>query len=71
MKQILLLSLRDGATQLAEVPAPSAAAGGVLIHTTTSLVFAGTERMLVECGKAKGLVIRVKALAPANASSPG
>src|ERR1039457_3721571 len=51
MKQVLQC-LKDGATQLAEVPAPSAVTGQLLIHTTTSLVSAGTERMLVEFGKA-------------------
>jgi predicted dehydrogenase/threonine dehydrogenase-like Zn-dependent dehydrogenase len=55
VKQILLQSPRDGSTQLAEVPAPSLLAGGVLIHTTTSLVSAGTERMLVEFGKSNWL----------------
>jgi predicted dehydrogenase len=54
MKQVLQ-TLQSGATQLAEVPAPSAVAGGILIHTTTSLVSAGTERMLVEFGKANWL----------------
>jgi predicted dehydrogenase/threonine dehydrogenase-like Zn-dependent dehydrogenase len=52
MKQVLLQSLRDGTTQLAEVPAPSAGSGQLFIHTTASLVSAGTERMLVEFGKA-------------------
>lgn len=51
MKQILQ-SLKDGSTQLADVPAPSAGHGQLLIHTTASLVSAGTERMLVEFGKA-------------------
>ena len=54
MKQILQ-SLNDGTTQLAEVPAPSAVPGQLLIHTTASLVSAGTERMLVEFGKANWL----------------
>lgn len=51
MRQVLQ-SLKDGATELAEVPAPRASAGQVLIHTTATLVSAGTERMLVEFGKA-------------------
>ena len=50
MKQ-LLQSLRDGSTQLAEVPAPKVSNGQNLIRTSTSLVSAGTERMLVEFGK--------------------
>lgn len=50
MKQ-LLQSLKDGTTTVAEVPAPRCGPGQVLINTTTSLVSAGTERMLVEFGK--------------------
>lgn len=51
MKQILQ-SLKDGTTQLADVPAPRAPVGGVLIQTAATLVSAGTERMLVDFGKA-------------------
>lgn len=51
MKQILQ-SLKDGSTQLAEVPAPCAKKGALIIHTSTTLISAGTERMLVEFGKA-------------------
>ena len=51
MRQILQ-NLRTGATELAEVPAPAARAGEVLIRTTRSLISAGTERMLVEFGRA-------------------
>lgn len=51
MKQ-LLQSLKDGTTELADVPAPRVAPGQLLIHTTNSLVSAGTERMLVEFGQA-------------------
>ena len=51
MKQVLQ-SLKDGITQLAEVPAPGVVSGHLLIHATASLVSAGTERMLVEFGKA-------------------
>lgn len=54
MKQ-LLQSLKDGSTQVAEVPAPRASTGQVLIHSTASLVSAGTERMMVEFGKANFL----------------
>jgi len=54
MKQVLQC-LKDGTTQLAEVPAPSAGSGHLLIHATASLVSAGTERMLVEFGKANWL----------------
>ncbi len=48
----LLQSLNDGRTVLAEVPAPQAAAGALLMRTTRSLVSAGTERMLVEFSRA-------------------
>src|SRR5438105_7652028 len=51
MRQILQ-NLNTGATEVAEVPAPCVAAGQVLIRTTRTLVSAGTERMLVEFGKA-------------------
>ncbi|WP_073256403.1 bi-domain-containing oxidoreductase [Shimia gijangensis] len=50
MKQILQ-SLKDGSTSLEEVPAPCAGRGQLLIHTNTTLVSAGTERMLVEFGR--------------------
>lgn len=51
MKQIIQ-SFKTGETILEEVPAPIADAGCVLIRTTKSLVSLGTERMLVEFGKA-------------------
>lgn len=51
MKQIIQ-DLKSGATLLEEVPAPSVKAGHVLIRSTRSLVSLGTERMLVEFGKA-------------------
>jgi predicted dehydrogenase/threonine dehydrogenase-like Zn-dependent dehydrogenase len=51
MKQVLQ-SLRNGRTEVAEVPAPGVARGQVLIRTSATLVSAGTERMLVEFGKA-------------------
>lgn len=51
MKQILQ-SLRSGATEVADVPAPMPRRGHVLIRTERTLVSAGTERMLVEFGKA-------------------
>ena len=54
MKQILQ-SLKTGATEVADLPSPRAAAGQLLIHTTHTLVSAGTERMLVEFGKANWL----------------
>ena len=51
MKQIIQ-DLKSGATILEEVPAPLVKNGCVLIETTHSLVSQGTERMLVEFGKA-------------------
>ncbi|QVL50073.1 MAG: bi-domain-containing oxidoreductase [Thiocapsa sp.] len=54
MKQILQ-NLKDGSTELAEVPCPRVGRGAVLIRTTRSLISAGTERMLVDFGKANPL----------------
>ena len=51
MKQILQ-SFKTGITELAELPSPKVKTGQVLIQTTRSLVSLGTERMLVEFGKA-------------------
>ena len=51
MKQIIQ-DLKSGETILEEVPAPIVRSGAVLIKTTRSLVSLGTERMLVEFGKA-------------------
>lgn len=51
MKQIIQ-DLKSGATILEEVPVPNVKAGAVLIKTTCTLVSLGTERMLVEFGKA-------------------
>lgn len=51
MKQ-LIQNLKNGETILENVPTPQAKSGSVLIQTTRSLVSLGTERMLVEFGKA-------------------
>jgi threonine dehydrogenase-like Zn-dependent dehydrogenase/predicted dehydrogenase len=51
VKQILQ-SLKTGRTEVADLPIPSIKSGQLLIKTTHSLVSAGTERMLVEFGKA-------------------
>ena len=51
MKQILQ-NLRTGRTEVAEVPCPAVKHGHLLIRTTTTLVSAGTERMLVSFGQA-------------------
>jgi threonine dehydrogenase-like Zn-dependent dehydrogenase len=51
VKQVLQ-SLRTGDTTLADIPAPKAGPGQLVIHTSASLISAGTERMLVDFGKA-------------------
>jgi len=58
MKQILQ-NLGNGSTEIAEVPSPAPAAGHMLIRTHVSLVSSGTERMVVEFGKA-GLIQKVR-----------
>ena len=54
MKQIIQ-DLKKGDTILEEVPVPRVKFGSVLIKTTRSLVSLGTERMLVDFGKANFL----------------
>ena len=54
MRQVLQ-SLRDGSTEIADVPSPRVSSGHLLIRTSATLVSAGTERMLVEFGKANWL----------------
>lgn len=54
MKQIIQ-SFKTGDTILEEVPAPKVRGGHVLIQTTRTLVSIGTERMLVEFGRANML----------------
>lgn len=51
MKQILQ-SLKTGAVSLADIPCPAPGRGQLLIRTTRTLVSSGTERMLVDFGKA-------------------
>lgn len=58
MKQ-LIQDIKKGHTLLEEVPAPQVRAGCVLLRTTRSLVSLGTERMLVEFGKA-GFVAKAR-----------
>jgi predicted dehydrogenase len=48
----VLQELSTGQTVLREVPAPALSPGTVLIRTRRSLISAGTERMLVEFGRA-------------------
>ena len=58
MKQ-LLQDLGKGGTRLEEVPAPVGRRGVVVVRTACSLVSAGTERMLVDFGRA-GLVGKLR-----------
>src|SRR4249920_3561805 len=51
MRQVLQ-SLRTGTTEVGDVPCPALKPGQLLIRTTRTLVSAGTERMLVDFGKA-------------------
>lgn len=48
----VLQNLANGQTLLEEVPVPAVSAGRVLIRTESTLISAGTEKMLVEFGKA-------------------
>lgn len=48
----VLQNLKNGETQLTEVPAPQVKRGCVLIHTRCSLISPGTERMMLDFGKA-------------------
>jgi len=58
MRQILQ-DLAQGKTELIECPAPAVRRGQLLINTTVSLISAGTERMLVDFGRA-GLVAKAR-----------
>src|SRR3954466_5807841 len=51
MRQILQ-NLITGATEVVDVPCPEMRHGQILIRTSRTLISAGTERMLVEFGKA-------------------
>jgi len=51
MKQIIQ-NIKDGKTILEEIPTPSIDSNSVLIKTTHSLISLGTEKMLVDFGKA-------------------
>jgi hypothetical protein len=51
MKQILQ-NLKTGDTELSEPPIPAVRSGHILIRTQSSIISAGTERMLVDFGKA-------------------
>jgi predicted dehydrogenase/threonine dehydrogenase-like Zn-dependent dehydrogenase len=51
MKQILQ-NIKNGSTEVAEVPVPRAGRGALLIRSSRTLISAGTERMMVDFGKA-------------------
>lgn len=51
MKQVLQ-HLRAGRIEVADVPAPAARPGHLLVRTSATLISPGTERMLVEFGQA-------------------
>jgi predicted dehydrogenase/threonine dehydrogenase-like Zn-dependent dehydrogenase len=51
MKQIIQ-SLKTGSTKVVEIPVPSISSKSLLIRTSKTLISTGTERMLVEFGKA-------------------
>lgn len=51
MKQVIQ-SLKSGDTQVVETPAPGVRAGRLLVRTRTTLISAGTERMLIDFGRA-------------------
>jgi predicted dehydrogenase/threonine dehydrogenase-like Zn-dependent dehydrogenase len=54
VKQILQ-DMSEGATYIAQAPAPAVSGEYLLIHSTVSLISAGTERMLVDFGRASYL----------------
>lgn len=58
MKQ-LFSSLKDGSSELTDVPEPMASKGSVLIRSRKTLVSAGTERMLLSFGRG-GIVSKVR-----------
>jgi predicted dehydrogenase len=48
----VLQSLADGSTQLVDVPVPAASGASLVVESHSSVVSAGTERMLVDFGRA-------------------
>src|SRR5689334_9035373 len=48
----VLQSLRTGETEIAEVPVPRASANTIVVESRASLISPGTERMLIEFGRA-------------------
>ena len=59
MKQVLQ-NLKTGVIEVADVPCPNVRPGHVLIQTRASLISAGTERSLIEFGKAS-LIAKARA----------
>lgn len=51
----ILQNMGSGATELVDVPAPSCSSHGLIIQTRVSLISSGTERMLVDFGRASYL----------------
>src|SRR5579885_2886787 len=51
----VLQSLKDGATELADVPVPIASGKSLVVASRASLISAGTERMLIDFGRASWL----------------
>jgi predicted dehydrogenase/threonine dehydrogenase-like Zn-dependent dehydrogenase len=58
MKQVVQ-NLRSGVLELLDVPCPRVSAGHLLIQTRATVISAGTERMLVEFGRA-GMVAKAR-----------
>ena len=54
MRQVLQ-NLKNGNTQIIKIPTPAVKPGFLLIQSQTSVVSAGTERMLVDFGKSNYL----------------
>lgn len=54
MKQVLQ-DMSKGGTTITEAPAPQVSSGHLIIDTSTTLISAGTERMLVDFGRASYL----------------
>ncbi len=48
----LLQSLGDGTTHLIDAPVPAASGAMLVVETRATVISAGTERMLVDFGKA-------------------
>src|SRR5438067_11170600 len=50
--QQVIQHLGEGAIEIADLPSPICKRGHLLVHASCTLISAGTERMLVEFGKA-------------------